>query len=180
MRIWSWFIGLNKWSVFNRFQKNSVIILKSTKKSFPRERCSKTYQIPWTFSAWIRNCNRWTQRAFLILAINKCKCSQWQMECIFSLYRDISLAFISTFCQTSCFDTKPQYSSYEASVWSKYAETQSQGPSSLMFLFQSKVCKHSRWSDYLQGVSVHPPCFISFPAPKNVLITGSVQWLQLS
>lgn len=116
MRIWSWFIDLNKWSVLNKFQKNSVIILKLAKKSFPRQKYSKTYEITWTFSAWIRNRNRWTQRAFLILAINKCKCSQWQMQCIFSLYWDISLVFISTFCQTSLFDTKLQYSSCEASV----------------------------------------------------------------
>lgn len=93
--------------VFNKFQKNAVNILKSA-KNLSQGRTFKN--LSWTYSAWARHFNRWTLRAFLILAINKfnkCKCSQWQMQCIFSLYWDSSLVFISTFCQTSRSDTNP-------------------------------------------------------------------------
>lgn len=145
-----------------------LLTFQSQQKIFPKAGIFKN--LPWTYTAWARHFNRWTQGAFFILAINKCECSQWQMQCIFSLCWDSSLVFISTFCQTFFLDTKP-------TCEPEHAGTQSWALSSLTFLFHSKVCKHSHCSDCLPGVSVLPPCLISLPALTNVLITGITQWL---
>lgn len=152
-------VRTGSWFGFNEFQKNSVIILKSAKNNLSQGRdVPKPHQIPWTFSSWIRNCSRWAQKSFLILAINKCKRSQWQTQCIFSLYWDISLVS-SALLTNFLLWLKPTI--FWLWGWCLLKYTHSQALSSLMFLFQSKVCKHLHQSDYLQGVSIHVSSLLS-------------------
>lgn len=140
-----------KW--FLKVSELFKIIFKSAKTSFPRQWCSETYRMPWTFSAWIRNCNRWTQRAFLILAINKCTCSQWQMQFIFSLYRDISLVFLNNFVKLPALRRKHR------------------GKSSCSCTASRPRALPSSPAGSDQRVADRPPCFIPLPAYDHILIT---------